>query len=249
MKYSLRFLWFSLLSCAALSVSSAQGPPKSAEVNQKLSEILASSEFHPTSANSGPLQQAMDWLTTQWQKLWKVITNFWNRLFGAGGMVGGSYAIQWLFIILFTCLLAYLLYRVIKSRPARMAKRLAKGYSINPIEEDEPDRSPQEWEIESRTLATQRDFTGAYRAIFRAALANLRQTGKLKWRRDATTSTFLNELKADPTREVVAHFEPLATGFVTIWYGGEPVDHDTWSAAVCSYEQLNKLVIDAGEAQ
>ena len=115
-----QFLFCSLLFLTSAGSILCQSNPDGTVVKQKLQEILSSSEFHETSANSGPLQKAMGWFTGEWQKIWTFLQRIWNKIFGASGMLGGSYALQWIFISVFAILFIYILIRIIRSRTTRI---------------------------------------------------------------------------------------------------------------------------------
>lgn len=101
-------------------------------------------------------------------------------------------------------------------------KRKLRRKATTMLEEDEPERSRDEWLTLADEFATQGRFREAIRALYVACLLQFDENRVARFDRGQTNWEHLSRVIASPRRPTTIDFETLTKRFDVVWYGHAP---------------------------
>ena len=87
------------------------------------------------------------------------------------------------------------------------------------LEDDEPDRSADEWLAMADSLIAEGQFREAVRCLYLACLIKFDEHGVARFDRGQTNWEHLHRIHSSPTRPPGLDFEPATQAFDRVWYG------------------------------
>lgn len=135
---------------------------------------------------------------------------------GAGGMAVFMQGMVYFVWFVLGALVLFLL--VFAVRHFSWRSRLAKKTSAL-LDDDEPDRSLDEWLAEADRLAALGKHREACRALYLASLMRYDHAGIARFLRGETNWEHWFRIRQHPTGEMLFNFEPPTRAFDRVWYG------------------------------
>lgn len=128
----------------------------------------------------------------------------------------GNLLISVVWLILGAGVLAFLIWgiRTFSWKRAARKKRIAAL-----LEEDEPERSADEWLTRAAELETEGRYREAVRCLYLACLVRLDEANVARFIRSETNWEHLARIEASPRRPAELDFRTPTRRFDTIWYG------------------------------
>jgi len=156
-------------------------------------------------------------------------------------MEGLPDAVRWIVVIfcvvLCVALVAHILYTIVKAIGVPSARRRIS------ITDPHRELEPQEFEQQAADAETNRDYIGAVRLLFRAALRRLEIFEKKKFRPGITNRELLRRYRATPLADSLVHF---VNTIDLKWYGQLPCEQADYIACrtehgrICEYIRESK---------
>lgn len=206
-----------------------------ADPNQTAREILAS----PLYPDRGVAHEA-NWLGNAASTVGDWIRELLRRLFGGlAGAAGEGIQVDWLVPVAWAllglgtaCLLvfAFLQFRWKAERKRRKAGGL--------LEEDEPERTLDEWLELSHSLESEGRHREAVRCLYIASLLRLDEANVMRFIRSQTNWEHLARFEASPRRPQNLDLRPLTRSFDLVWYGYRPTGPHEVGQFRLAYETL-----------
>jgi len=183
----------------------------------------------PTSEDATPLLlEILRWIFKPFQWLYDQMEGFPD-------------AVRWtvviLCVVLFVVLVAHIFYTLIKAVGGPPARRRIS--LVDPHREIEP----QEFEQQATIAETNRDYIGAIRLLFRAALRRLEISEKKKFRPGITNRELVRRYRATPLADSLVRF---VNTIELKWYGQLPCEQADYiecrneHGRICEYIRESK---------
>lgn len=206
-------------------------------------KILSSPEYHDNG-----VRNEKNWLSQSLERAGRFISdwfeNLLKKLFGnAKGMElpsSGFGRINFqpvVWGVLICGLLAFAVYAVTRFRWVSSRKVKAGGL----LDDDEPDRTADEWVVRSEELTANKQYREAVRCLYLASLVRFDEANVMRFRRGETNWEHLRRYQESPRRPEGLDLAEATRAFDVIWYGQRTrgqADVD-WFRAF--YEQVIKV--------
>lgn len=206
---------FCCLSLAAPSWAWAQG--RVADAGQAARDILR----NPIYRDPGPADRP-NWLADAFRELGRWLEQIIDWLLGRldfGGPNVGGMGLGWLKPIIVALLAAavvgLLVFLVLQFRLYKRRKRAGGGL----MEEDEPDRTADEWLVRADQLTSEGRLREAVRCLYLACLMRLDDAHVTRFNRHETNWEHLRRFDASPRKPSGLDFRTPTGKFDRIWYG------------------------------
>lgn len=100
-------------------------------------------------------------------------------------------------------------------------KRTLRRKAMALLEEDEPERTVDQWLVEADRLTADGRYREAVRCLYIACLLRFDEQGVARFDRGETNWEHLRRIQASPTRPADLDFVEPTRHFDTVWYGGK----------------------------
>lgn len=146
----------------------------------------------------------------------------------------GSWAVSAIWVVLGAALLffVYLIFRNVRWR-SRKAKKVG-----GLLDDDEPDRTADEWLQTAHELEFQGRYREAVRCLYLASLARLDEGGVARFLRYQTNWEHYHRIQASPKRPPAIDLLPTTKAFDRIWYGFERCGPEDVAQFRSAYQQV-----------
>ncbi|MBX3114913.1 MAG: DUF4129 domain-containing protein [Fimbriimonadaceae bacterium] len=184
---------------------------------EKVKEILSNPIYRDQVS-----EQKGSWLNDALETLFRKIgdraSNLMPKQSSAPGIGGAAIFTNFVIWILVAVLAAFIVYMI-----ASIAYKKRKAESATAdgglIDDDEVDRSSDEWLTQADKLANEGRFREAVRCLYLASLIRLDEAKILRFERHETNWEHLYRYKDAPGRLAAFDLTPLTQQFDQIWYG------------------------------
>lgn len=179
----------------------------------------------PIYRDHGPGEQR-NFVGDSFDNLGEAIKNFLERLFESpntmpnftGPTIFGNFVMIFAYVILGLAVVGIIWLLVRSMMAAQLAKKkVAKVGGL--LEEDEPDRTADEWLTRAAELEASGDFRGAVRCLYLACLVRFDDLGIAQFIRSETNWEHLYRISASPSKPSNLDFRTPTKKFDNIWYG------------------------------
>ncbi|MBX7134574.1 MAG: hypothetical protein K1X67_18045 [Fimbriimonadaceae bacterium] len=177
---------------------------------------------NPTYYDPG-VGQSSNWLSKAFERVGEMLSRIrmpkGNAPDVSAPAVGvGNIFVTLVWIILGGGILAFLIWaiRQFSWKSGKRAKKI-KGGGL--MEEDEPERTADEWLVQADDLERQGRFREAVRCLYLACLVRLDEGGIARFVRSQTNWEHLYRIEASSKRPPGLDFRPPTKAFDIIWYG------------------------------
>ncbi len=178
---------------------------------------------NPAYRDSGT-SESKNWLTVVFERFFEWLASILRKLFEQAPRVnpnipavplGGLMYFMWALII--GAILVLLFWAAKNFGWTKSARKVKKGGGI--LEDDEPDRSADEWLVRANDLEAQGKFREAVRCLYLACLVRLDEANVARFVRSETNWEHLYRISASPKKPPSLDFRPPTSEFDHIWYG------------------------------
>ncbi|QYK53909.1 MAG: DUF4129 domain-containing protein [Fimbriimonadaceae bacterium] len=185
---------------------------------EKVKEILSNPIYRDQFS-----ERKDSWLSDALETLFRKIGDWLSNLFPKGeqkaGMGGGVPVVTNLVIWVLVAILAAFVVFMIASIAYKRRKADSAVKEGGLIDDDEVDRSSDEWLTQADKLANEGRFREAVRCLYLASLIRLDEAKILRFERHETNWEHLYRYKDSPGRLAAFDLTPLTQQFDQIWYG------------------------------
>ena len=200
-------------------------------------EILSSRSF----TDSG-VSGERNWLSRVFEKLFEEIAEILNRLFGnrrtnldiKPPSVSLGFLTPLVWVIIGAAVVAFLIFVIMKFRIGPLKKKKLGGL----LEEDEPERTADEWLSRADELAALGRHREAIRCLYLACLVRFDDANVARFVRSETNWEHLRRISVSPKRPETVDFRPATEMFDLIWYGYKPTGEDDMRKFRAIYQNL-----------
>ncbi len=203
---------------------------------QEAEEILSSPAYRDAGVRED--QENSEWLARIIEEFLRQIYEFLMRLLprGSGGAVptiGGIPAIGF-GAVLAVVLILFVGFMIWRFGVARKVRKKAGGL----LEEDEPDRTADEWLQQADLLTRNGDYRKAIRSLYLACLVRFDDANVAVFNRGETNWEHLHRIMASPKKPAGLDFRPPTKSFDLFWYGYAPCSAEDVAEFRKVYESL-----------
>ena len=243
------FLLFTLVSgalmCVCLPAFAQSVTRKSPEqIKADLDRILADPEFQTTTEthDDSAYTRFLKWLSEEWGKFLKWLGGLFKFRMGTGSVGGGG--LQWIFIILFGLLAAWLIYKLTKAYLANRKEKAQAEHTVFDFDElVEPiEREPDVWLRQAQEFADAGDYRKALRAVYVAVLMGLDQAQIIGFARARTNGEYARTLRRKNLPVLHDILRPLTDLFEPRWYSDEPTTESDYQDSRKAYKQMKEAI-------
>lgn len=195
-----------------------------ADAQTEAADILSQTEFRDDG-----VARSRNWFANAAQAVGEAIAEWLRNLFGnreidtnAGNGNFGILALPWLgptmWVVVIVAILAFVIWAATKfnwGAAARLRKKKVGGL----MDEDEPERTADEWLVQADKLAADGEFRKAVRCLYIACLVRIDEAGIARLIRAETNWEHLHRIEASPKKPTDLDFRKPTQRFDTIWYG------------------------------
>lgn len=212
-----------------------EDPKKEAE------EILSSPAYRDAGVREN--QEGSGWFERIIEQIIKAIINFLERLFPQGSgsagmpMIAGLPAITF-GIILALVLAAFVAFMIWRFGVVRNVRKKAGGL----LDDDEPDRTADEWLVQADELTKQGEYRKAIRCLYLACLVRFDDANVAVFDRGQTNWEHLHRIMGSPRKPAGLDFRPPTKAFDLFWYGYAPCAAEDVAEFRGTYESLLQLL-------
>jgi hypothetical protein len=171
----------------------------------------------PVYNDAGPKQTA-NWLTRAAERLTNLRPSCDCNTATADRVAPGA-AGQWfmytIIVVLGGVLIAFVAFAISRASWSKKLKRKAKAL----LDEDEPERTLDEWLEQADTLEREGKYREAVRCLYLACLLKIDEARIARFERSQTNWEHLERIDASPRRPADLHFREPTQAFDVIWYG------------------------------
>lgn len=154
---------------------------------------------------------------------------------GAPNLGAGAVAARLFMILLGLALVAFLGYFIVKmSRGRRLRRKKAGGM----LDDDEPDRTADEWLAQADLLTSQGKLREAVRCLYIACLVRFDDAGVAHFDRGQTNWEHLYRIQASVKKPAGMDFREPTKAFDQFWYGYAPINEDDVAGFRRLYDDL-----------
>ena len=244
MKRSLIILSVLLLIPHALGQSAESQSPK-IDINAELSRMQSPSEpggiTNPQKSvgeikrqpefRDSTQRQGRNWFSSALERIGKATNDFFERIFNRppqqdrqeGSIPAGigTILINLVIVILAILLIWFLFWAISKIRIAKAARIGGHKGGSSVLEDDEPDRTADEWLKRAAEMESQGEYRLAVRCLYLACLVRLDENNVAQFRRHETNWEHLARIMTSPNRPTKLQFLPPTRLFDIVWYGNQ----------------------------
>jgi len=167
--------------------------------------------------------QKDSWLNDALETLFRRLGEWFSNVMPKGGPTGGMGAgipvvtsiVIWVLVAIVAAFLIFMIASIAYKR--QKAESTSKEGGL--IEDDEVNRSADEWLTQADKLASEGRFREAVRCLYLASLIRLDEARILRFERHETNWEHLYRYKDAPGRLAAFDLTPLTQQFDQIWYG------------------------------
>jgi hypothetical protein len=160
-----------------------------------------------------------NWLSGAIARLKNLVPNRTNtpnpRLGGLPGMAGAGFLVYLVWFLLFALVIGFIVYALRFVAFGKMKKRKAKAM----LEDDEPERTLDEWLALADAYQKEGRFREAVRALYLACLLKFDERNIARFLRGQTNWEHLGRIEASPKKPAHLNFRAATQAFDQIWYG------------------------------
>lgn len=120
-------------------------------------------------------------------------------------------------------------------------KRTLRRKAMALLEEDEPERTVDEWLVEADRLAAEERYREAVRCLYLACLLRFDEQGIARFDRGETNWEHLRRIQASPKRPADLDFVEPTRHFDVVWYGGQVRGAEDVEKMRSVYETVTRL--------
>ncbi len=188
-----------------------------ADAQAKAEEILS----RPIYADEGPAAQR-NWLSDAFAEIGEFLNNLFDTpevngpRVSPGVVAGGGILAKGVLVLLALCLLAGVAWALWRFQWGRR-KKLSRGGGL--LDDDEPDRTADEWLTRAESMANKGDYRGAVRCLYLASLMRFDEHGVARFDRSETNWEHLRRIQASKNAPIGFDFQPSTLLFDNVWYG------------------------------
>lgn len=165
-----------------------------------------------------------NWFSKSSENVANAIADFMRKLFGQRSMpqpkvsaAGFDAVTAAIWVVIALAIIGFLAWAISQISPgARRAKRMKVG---GLMDDDEPERSADEWLLQADDLAASGRFREAVRCLYIACLVRLDEAGVARLIRSETNWEHLRRIEESSRRPVGLDFRVPTQKFDLIWYG------------------------------
>jgi len=233
-----RFILY-FLYCLIFSLQLSASEKKPAPVLKTDSSMVAVRQFDKNALKEYAADRAFHYneLNTSvspslWERFWSW---FWSLFRGVVSNAGSGGTFKYLFFIL-GC--AGIIFAAVELAGMNMYTL----FTGKPRQADMPYTESLEniheisFDTEIGKAVLIKDYRLAVRLLYLKSLKRLSDSGRIHWEIDKTNMQYINELKNADHREI---FRELTFRFEYIWYGGFPVNEDSFARISDSFRKFN----------
>lgn len=162
-----------------------------------------------------------------------------SPILGLGAI--GAFLIAFVWFLLGAAIIAFIVYAVRLVRFGKLKKRGAKAM----LEDDEPERTLDEWLALADSLEREGKIREAVRALYLACLLKFDERNIARFVRSQTNWEHLSRIEASPRRPAGLDFRTPTQAFDQIWYGHKVRGHVDVDDFRAWYRQVSTLVSEA----
>jgi hypothetical protein len=212
---------------------------KVADPDREAREILSSPAYRDagTTESNNWIGKAMasvgEWLATMLRDLLSQLRPP-DRGLSMPNMSGGALAARAFMIILGVALVGFVVFFAFKVSRGRILRRKAGGL----LDDDEPDRTADEWLAQADLLTGQGKYREAVRCLYIACLVRFDDAGVAAFDRGQTNWEHLHRISVSPKKPPGMDFRPATKSFDLFWYGYAPINADDVAEFRVLYDRL-----------
>jgi hypothetical protein len=212
----------------------AVAPPEDARETAR--EILADPRYRDPGAAQGS-----SWLGRAMRSFWNWLRDLLDRLFGSleASTPAGGISMQALEPVVWALLIGALAIATIvvlrKANWAALRRRRAVG---GLLDDDEPDRTADEWLLEADQLESEGRHREAVRCLYLACLVRLDDARVAAFVRSDTNWEHVRRIEASRTRPTGLDFRSVTRHFDRVWYGYQDQNSEAVVAMRAFYVEL-----------
>lgn len=202
----------------AISGNTANGNVQDA--SQTAQEILSRPEFRDAG-----VAKSRNWLSDAFENFFEALFEFISGLFRAPEFTGAPPMLSippWttsaVWVILILAVIAFLVWALSKiswGAAAKLRKKSVGGL----LDEDEPDRTADEWLTRADELAAEGRHREAVRCLYLACLVRVDEAGVARFRRGETNWEHLYRINNSRLKPEALDFKTPTQRFDLVWYG------------------------------
>jgi hypothetical protein len=132
-----------------------------------------------------------------------------------GTVHSSSFFIYGIYVVFISVLAGFIIFAISKFSWSKKLQRKAKSL----LDEDEPDRSLDEWLEMADKLEREGRYREAVRCLYLACLLKIDEARIARFERSQTNWEHLERIEASPTRPANLEFREATKAFDIIWYG------------------------------
>lgn len=195
---------------------STASPDSSADAQAKAKEILSS----PVYADAGPAA-SRNWVSDALAEVGQFIADLFSRqeaprMPDARAVAPAAVALKWImWVLLGAALVGGVVWAIMRFQWGR--KKLSRGGGL--LDEDEPDRTADEWLSRAESMAAKGDYRHAVRCLYLACLMRFDEHGIARFDRSETNWEHLRRVQASAKAPIGFDFQPPTLLFDNVWYG------------------------------
>lgn len=169
--------------------------------------------------HDGGAKETSSWLSRAFQRLGEAISNFFSdRTAPTTNMPAPTIFGSWLIYLMWT-LLAIVLIGFIAFAISRFAWRKKLGRKAALLDDDEPERTLDEWLTLANELEAEGRYREAVRCLYLACLLKFDEKLVARFDRGETNWEHLSRIEASTRRPASIDFRPPTQAFDRVWYG------------------------------
>lgn len=139
-------------------------------------------------------------------------------------------------VLVLLVLIVYLVVRRIDDHEGKLVSLDDTAYRLEDLEAGMPESDLERFLREARNMG---DFRAVVRIYFLIALHRLNEQGLIKWERDKTNLTFLEELSQTSHAD---EFSALTRTYELIWYGEAPIDQQRFERIAPRFDAFLEIL-------
>ena len=193
----------------------AESAKTPADQSKQIAKIKSEAVYH-----EDPQKHSANWLSGAIKRLPNLFPQREPGHLSSGPDLGdwgafGIFLIRLVWFLLGAAVLAFIIYAIRFAYLGKMKKRRARAI----LEEDEPERTLDEWLAMANDLESQGKYREAVRALYLSCLLKFDERNIARFIRSQTNWEHLARIDASPRRPADLDFRSPTQAFDRIWYG------------------------------